>query len=86
MLATGGGAVVRPENHILMRRNGLIVWIDRPLQSLATSGRPLSQARGVEAIFAEREPLYRGLADRYVPATDVDEAVRIILGEKSCNS
>lgn len=86
VLATGGGAVVRPENHILMRRNGLIVWIDRPLQSLATSGRPLSQARGVEAIFAEREPLYRGLADRYVSATDVDEAVRIILGEKSCNS
>lgn len=82
VIATGGGAVMRAVNQALMRRNGLILWLDRPLKDLATSGRPVTQARGVEAIYAEREPIYRHLADRHIPTTTVDGALRTILGEK----
>ena len=82
VIATGGGAVMRAVNQALMRRNGLILWLDRPLKDLATAGRPVTQARGVEAIYAERESIYRHLADRRIPTTTVDGALRTILGEK----
>ena len=81
VIATGGGAVMRERNRELLRRNGLIVWLDRPIEDLPSYGRPLSQSRGVEAIFAEREPVYRGFADRVVKNRTVKEAVSQILGE-----
>ncbi len=63
VIATGGGCVTRPENLPLLRQNGRVVLILRDLSELPTSGRPISQGRGVEAIFKEREPLYRAFAD-----------------------
>ncbi len=68
IVACGGGVVTRPENLPLLRANGPIVLLTRGLgaeeaQGLAVEGRPLSQARGVEALRAEREPLYRAWAD-----------------------
>lgn len=83
VIATGGGAVMRPQNRRLLQRNGFICWLDRPLEDLPTAGRPVSQSRGVEAIFAEREPVYRALADKVVKCTSVRSAARQILGESA---
>lgn len=63
ILATGGGCVTRPENVPLLRQNGLIFWVQRDLHRLSTAGRPLSQSRSPEALYRERKPLYRQLAD-----------------------
>lgn len=63
VIATGGGCVTRQENLPLLRQNGRIVLILRDLSELPTSGRPISQGRGLEALFKEREPLYRAFAD-----------------------
>ncbi|MFU0842821.1 MAG: hypothetical protein ACFWTZ_09525 [Burkholderia sp.] len=81
VIATGGGSVLRPRNRDLLRRNGYIIWLNRPIDQLPTKGRPVSQAKGVEAIFKEREPIYRSLAERTVVNTAAAQAVSEILGE-----
>ena len=63
VIATGGGVVVRERNYALLHQNSTIVFLDRPLNELAKDGRPLSQARGIEALAAERMGRYRGWAD-----------------------
>lgn len=69
VIACGGGVVTRPENYDLLHQNGRIVFLDRPLAELSAQGRPLSQARGVERLAAERMGSYRAWADIVVSCT-----------------
>jgi shikimate dehydrogenase len=59
--AVGGGAVLKPENVMYLRQNGILVYIKRPLAELTGEGRPLS--RNIEALFEKRKPLYEKYAD-----------------------
>lgn len=63
IIATGGGVITRPENYNALKQNGIIVFINRDAEALATNGRPLSQAHGVKALYEKRMPLYRQFAD-----------------------
>ena len=67
VIACGGGVVTRERNYALLHQNSTIVFIDRALNELGSEGRPLSQTRGVEALAAERMPLYRAWADLTQP-------------------
>ncbi|MDM8270905.1 shikimate kinase [Thermophilibacter provencensis] len=69
VIACGGGVVTRPENYDLIHQNGLIVFLDRPIEELSSSGRPVSQAKGVERLAEERMGLYRAWADLTVRCT-----------------
>lgn len=71
VIATGGGAVTRQVNMETLKRNGLIVLLDRPLDELpVTKDRPLSRGRAaLERLWSEREPLYRQAADLVLPVT-----------------
>ena len=69
IIATGGGAVTRPENEYYLKQNARVIFLDIPPQSLPTDGRPLSQARTPEALYTERLPLYRKMADIILPIT-----------------
>ena len=74
VIATGGGAVTRPENEMLLRQNGRVLFLDIPPEGLSVAGRPLSQARTPEVLYRERLPLYRKMADITVPIThDIKE-------------
>ena len=64
ILSAGGGIVTQPRNKRLLNRNSVCIWIKRPLEELPISGRPVSQAKGVEQIYKERLPLYRDFAER----------------------
>ena len=66
MIATGGGAVLRPENRQALRRTGWVCYLLRRLEDLPTSGRPLSQAGSLEEMFTVRHPLYIQAADTYI--------------------
>lgn len=79
VLATGGGCVTRPENRDLLRQNGTVVWLQRPLCDLPIAGRPVSQAKGVETIYRERAPLYRQFSDFAVDNTTPEAAAEAIL-------
>ena len=68
VIATGGGTVLREANRRAMRESGTVVWLQRDLSRLPTEGRPLSEAKGVEKLYAEREPIYRAAAHLEVDA------------------
>lgn len=70
VIATGGGCVTREENRALLHQNGTVVWIQRPLEELATKGRPLSQRDGVEVLYEARKPLYEAFCDFAVENTE----------------
>jgi len=69
VVACGGGIVTRPENYAILHQNSTIVMLDRPLDELAISGRPLSKSRGVERLASERMGLYRSWADIIIECT-----------------
>lgn len=62
VIATGGGCVTRPENAPLLRQNGRVVWVKRPLDRLPVSGRPISQQMSAAAIYAQRRDRYAAFA------------------------
>ena len=55
-------------------------WLQRPLNSLTTRGRPLSQAVGLEELYQSRQPMYARFADYVVSnAGSLEDTVRQIL-------
>ena len=72
VLATGGGAVLRPENRTLLKQHGYVVYLAVGAQELyertrSDSSRPLLQVNNrrevIERLLNEREHLYREVAD-----------------------
>lgn len=65
VIATGGGAILREENVFRLKQNGVLVFLDRPLDQIAATGdRPLSSNREMlEQRYRERYPKYRACAD-----------------------
>ena len=72
VIATGGGAILRQRNIDLLKENGIIVFIDRPLEKLVTTdNRPLSKTRELlKKRYDERYGLYNKAADITVKADD----------------
>lgn len=63
VIATGGGVVLDRRNYDPLRQNGCLLFLRRPLDKLATEGRPLSTDRAaLEAMYEKRLPLYRAFA------------------------
>lgn len=63
VIATGGGCVTKAQNYPHLHRNGNIYWLQRDLDKLPVSGRPLSKAGKLEQMYALREPLYTRFHD-----------------------
>ena len=65
IISTGGGVVTRGENIDLMRENGLVIWLSRPLEDIImnidASGRPKlagNKEERMRTLYAAREALY----------------------------
>ena len=69
--SAGGGAVKRAENVRALRQNGVVLFIDRPVEALAVGGnRPLSSsAEALRTMEAQRRPLYLAAADAVISNT-----------------
>ncbi len=81
IIDTGGGAVTTVCNQPMMQKNARIYWIKRPLEELATEGRPLSQG-GIERlreIYKVREPMYQRFCDLEVENTTPEACADEIL-------
>jgi len=72
VLATGGGAVMRPENHELLKKASVVVYLRTSIEQQVERtrkdrNRPLLQNDDPEAVlrklFAIRDPIYTELAD-----------------------
>ena len=68
VLSTGGGSVLNPENVRALRQNGLLLFLDRPVDELKVSDdRPLSSDRDrVRKLFEVRYPIYLAAADKHI--------------------
>jgi len=72
VLATGGGAVLSPQNRAALSEHGTVVYLrataeDLWLRTRHDRGRPLLQTADPQArlalLFEQRDPLYREIAD-----------------------
>ena len=65
VIATGGGAVLAPENITALKQNGRIIFLDRPIEEIVpTPDRPLSLDRAaLQKRYDERIDTYRQTAD-----------------------
>lgn len=81
VIATGGGVIKRPENIEYLKKNGVIFFIDRPIEEIAADvnmqTRPLLKD-GLDSLYqlhAERDPLYRQYADYIIENDGSQEKV-----------
>lgn len=72
VLATGGGAVLDPHNRQILANHGTVIYLRASIDDLLArtqhdKNRPLLQTANprakLEALFAQRDPLYREVAD-----------------------
>jgi shikimate kinase len=72
VLATGGGVVLSPQNRRLLAENGVVVYLRAAVHDLWNrtrhdKNRPLLRTAEplakLEQLYAERDPLYREIAD-----------------------
>jgi 3-dehydroquinate synthase len=86
VLATGGGAVLSPQNRAMMKQNGVVVYLKSSVHDLwqrtrHDQNRPLLQTENPRAklqeLLYQREPLYEETAD--VVAHTGKQSVQILL-------
>ena len=84
VISCGGGVVKTPGNVRLLRQNGGILWVQRPLAKLQTGGnRPLSKdMAALAAMEAQRTPLYAAAADAIIH-NDSSESAAIAAAESA---
>lgn len=80
VLATGGGAVIHPENRKHLRSRGFVVYLKSSVEALIQRtrhdrNRPLLQTQNPEQVLrklmAERDPLYQEVADLVIQTEQV---------------
>lgn len=85
VIATGGGAILRPENRERLKNRGHVVYLTVPLElqlrrTRRDTQRPLLQTEDPRARLAtlqqEREPLYRSIADIVID-TSINDSKRL---------
>ena len=76
VIACGGGAVLREGNVALLRQNGRIVYLDRPVEHIARdidyASRPLLKEEGLQKLKAQyeaRHAVYEAAADARIANT-----------------
>ena len=91
VIATGGGAILNEDNTDILKENGRIYFINRPLELLvATDDRPLSSNKAdLERRYNERYDLYVKCADVIVDGRgtveEVSERIEADFNEYSCD-
>lgn len=72
VMATGGGAVLEPENRVHLKDNGKVIYLrasvhDLWLRTRHDKSRPLLQGGNIkqklEQLYIQRDPIYSALAD-----------------------
>ncbi len=85
IIATGGGCVTQEDNYRLLHQNGRIFWLQRDINLLPTSGRPLSQSGSLSDMYHNRKPMYACFSDVIVRNDSTPEqAVSQIINWEEC--
>lgn len=64
VIVSGGGTPLREENRDYISQNSLVIYLNRDLENLETSGRPLSKnLENLKKLYDERKEIYEALAN-----------------------
>jgi len=84
VLSTGGGAILRQENRVALRKLGILVWLDAEPDVLferasRSTRRPLLQTDNpretFDRLFEGRKSIYESLADFRFDSTNIDHDI-----------
>jgi len=91
VIDTGGGAILRPQNVEMLKRNGRLFWLTASVESITAriggdTQRPsLSGTKSfvdeIQDVLRERTPKYQAAADHVIPTDDrpIDHLVQLVL-------
>lgn len=79
VIATGGGTLLNPMNRDILKANGIVIYVKRPLEMLDIKGRPLSINIDLKELFNARDRIYR-------KASDITLVNSRIFGEKKAKT
>lgn len=91
VIATGGGVVLLPENRACLASHGTVIYLAVPPQYLwertrNDTNRPLLQVENprlrIEELHAQRDPLYREVADIIIAGGRIGQSTVLKLIEK----
>ncbi len=92
VISTGGGAILRQINIDMLKQNGIVYFLDRPLEELkATADRPLSSNKtDMEKRYNERYDLYLFRSDKQIKTTGIprktaEKILEDFNNENTCN-
>ena len=70
IIATGGGAIINDQNVENLKKNGILIFIDRDINRIRPrENRPLTNSREkLMKIYVERYPMYLKAADIHIKA------------------
>jgi shikimate kinase len=81
VVSTGGGIILKKENREFMKKNGLVIYINRPLDEILNdidvSNRPLFKGdkQKLFEMFEIRKSLYKSCADAEILNKDINSAL-----------
>ena len=80
ILSTGGGCVTKAENYPLLHQNGILLWLQRDLNTLPKDGRPISLKSDLHELYEKRRPCYERFADAVIDNNgSTEDTVKAIL-------
>ena len=63
VIATGGSTLLNPLNRDMLRANGIIIYVKRPLDMLKIKGIPRGFNTDLTKVFSDRDRIFRRTAD-----------------------
>lgn len=82
VISTGGGVILKEKNIMNLKRNGVVIFIDRNIDNIKpTPTRPLTNDREkLKSVYEKRLPLYNKYADYVIKSNEViDDTVDKII-------
>lgn len=79
IISTGGGVITRQINTDRLKRNGRLVFLDRPLELLTpTQDRPLAQEKqAISELYEKRYPIYSSVCDEKIDASATPDEIAL---------
>jgi len=87
VISTGGGIVLNPLNMEALSQNSTVIFLDRPLENLASEGRPLSKSiDSLRKMASQRIPLYKKYSDYIIdvlenPYENINYILKVLGGK-----
>ncbi|MFA6865885.1 MAG: shikimate kinase [Clostridia bacterium] len=81
IISTGGGAILDKNAYLNLKQNGIIIWLKRDFDTMATLGRPLSKSKeNYDKLLIERTPIYGKFADIIIENnSNIDSTIEKIM-------